>query len=197
MGGVGCLGWDGMGAGKCSCLPGTAREQLRGKTEAVLFGTEKLAGLRAARRRRADPLPAKGQVQSNPSLQVWEEFCASLHLCAMVRTTRVLCECLSMSWKVLYKDLGALQGSGCSYKSFKNRRDLQCAYATSLELETKPCVFVPLWKPREQWNSAQNGLRRSRLSEGSRSRRSWGSCPAASEGFVPGICAWSSVALIF
>lgn len=31
--------------GECSCLPGRAKEQLRGKSEAALFGTGRLAGL--------------------------------------------------------------------------------------------------------------------------------------------------------
>lgn len=59
--------------------------------------------------------------------------------------------------------------------------------ATSLELETKSCVFLPLWKTRKQQNSAQDGLRRPCVSEGSSSRGSWGSCRASEEVFVPGV----------
>lgn len=69
----------------------------------------------------------------------------------------------------------------------KKKRIFISFYATSLELETKSCVFLPLWKTRERWNSAQDGLRRLCVSEGSSSRGSWGNCRVSEEVFVSGI----------
>lgn len=44
-GGWSAAGWQQAGhrEGKCSCLPGRAKEQLRGKSEAAVFATGKLA----------------------------------------------------------------------------------------------------------------------------------------------------------